>query len=108
MRSPNQRKIKQVDMISVCWDINGSPVYLKDVHICFGLCNAPYVFATTSNFNIRCLVCRGCHQVVIFLDDFIVVASNFDSCQKAQSELIELLGSVGYQVSWKKCSSPST
>ena len=66
------------------------------------------MFTTTSNFTVQCLVCRGCHQVVICLDDFIVVASNFDSCQKAQSELIELLGSVGYQVSWKKCSSPST
>ena len=83
-------------------------VYLNDVHICFGLCNAPYVFTSTSNITVRCLVCRGCHQVVIFLDDFIVVASNFDSCQKAQSELIELLGSVGFQVSWKKYSSPST
>ena len=89
------------------WCINGVPVHLKDLRICFGLRNAPFLFTTVSNFIVRCMNRRGYHKIVNYLDDFIILAPDFESCQKAQSELIALLGSLGFLVSWKKCSSPS-
>ena len=83
-------------------------MYLKDVRICFGLRNAPFLFTTISNFIVRCMARRGFDCIVNYLDDFIVVAPDFETCQSIQMELISLSGSLGFIVSWKKCSSPST
>ena len=98
----------QWDYQGLYWNLNGSPVHLKDTRICFGLRNAPFLFTRVSNFIVRCMARRGYHLVVNYVDDFIVLGDSFESCQQAQLELISLLGSLGFQVSWKKCSSPST
>ena len=90
------------------WNVNGVDTFLKDTRICFGLANAPFLFTHVSNFVVRCLQRRGDYRMINYLDDFIVIGKDFNSCQQAQMELISLLISLGFQISWKKCSSPST
>ena len=49
----------------------------------------------------------GNYRIINYLDDFIVISDTFESCQQVQSELIHLLISLGFSISWKKCTSPS-
>lgn len=90
------------------WPINGKDRYLMDTSLCFGLRCAPYAFNQISNFVTRCLKRRGFSAVINYLDDFWIHGKSFVACQKAQMTLIEILGSLGFSVSFKKCTSPST
>ena len=51
---------------------------------------------------------RDYTKVVNYFDDFIVIGDSIDSCQDAQATLINLLISLGFYISWKKCTSPNT
>ena len=92
----------------ISWTLEGNPVYLLDSRVCFGLKNAPFLFSHISNFVVRCMQRRGFHRIVNYLDDFVVIGDTFESCQQAQNELIHLLISLGFYISWKKCTSPSS
>ena len=92
----------------VRWDLDGDEELLFDVRVCFGIKSAPFLFTQISNFVTRCMRRRGFVKIVNYLDDFLVFGDSFNSCQEAQMTLIILLGSLGFEVAWKKCSSPST
>lgn len=90
------------------WPVNGHDAYIMDTSLCFGLKCAPYAFNQFSNFVKRCLQRRGFVSVISYLDDYWVTGSSFEECQTVQMTLIEILGSLGFLVSFKKCSTPST
>lgn len=90
------------------WHVNGTETYIMDTSLCFGLKCAPYAFNQFSNFIKRCLQRRGIHEVICYLDDYWVKGESFQECQSAQMALIEIMGSLGFIVSFKKCSSPAT
>ena len=88
------------------WSFNGEPCLLYDTRLSFGLRCAPYVFTRISEFISRCMRRRGYH-IIHYIDDYLVFGPSFADCQRAQMELITLLGNLGFSISWKKCSSPS-
>ena len=92
----------------VRWIMSGSEELLFDVRICFGVRTAPFLFTQISNFITRCMARRGYYHVINYLDDFLIVGDSYSSCQQAQVTLISILISLGFEIAWKKCSSPST
>lgn len=92
----------------VCWkfsDQEGSQ-YMQDTRLCFGLRCAPYIFSVISDSIVRMKARRGFPHVYSYLDDFLVLGDSFHSCQLAQKNLIRLLISLAFCISWKKCSTP--
>ena len=57
---------------------------------------------------VRTMARMGYHNVISYLDDFIVLEPTQERCARAQSILCQLLGTLGFQVAWEKCTSPST
>ena len=92
----------------VAWPIEGALKYLYDVRLSFGLRCAPFIFTQLSDFVVRTMERLGYPNVISYLDDFIIVESSRDNCVSAQSVLFELLGSIGFQAAWDKCTAPST
>ena len=92
----------------VMWPINGQLMPLWDARLSFGLRCAPYIFTNISNFVTDTMVRMGYLCVANYLDDFLVFGDTYLECQKVQTALITLLGDLGFLVSWKKCSTPST
>lgn len=90
----------------ISWQIEEEQRYLYDTRLCFGLRCAPYIFTKIAEFIANCMSRRG-YSIVYYIDDFWVSGNDFVSCQKAQLELIVLLGRLGFSVAWDKCSSPS-
>ena len=91
----------------VRWVIDGSEKFLLDTRLCFGLRCAPYIFTSISDFIGRCMLRRGHYFIVNYIDDFCVGGATFEECQRAQLDLIDILGSLGFCVSWKKCTTPA-
>ena len=91
----------------VRWILDGEESLLLDTRICFGGKNSPYLFTQISNFITRCMSRRGFPNVINYLDDFMVMGDSFHECQLAQMTLVNLLVSLGFEVAWKKSTSPS-
>lgn len=91
----------------VRWEVDGKEEYLVDTRLCFGLRSAPFIFSQVSNFVVRAMARRGIFRVANYLDDYILFAPTFESCQFGQEVLIHLLQSLGFNIAWDKCSAPS-
>lgn len=87
---------------SIQWVIDGVNQFLWDTRLSFGLKCAPFIFTQVSNFVVRCMHRRGITGMVSYLDDFILFGSSFEQCQGFQMTLIDLLGSLGFNVAWEK------
>ena len=92
----------------ISWMMDGELCDLLDTHLCFGLRCAPYIFTMISNFISSTMSRLGYPNVINYIDDFLVHGDTFEQCQEAQTVLIRLLGQLGFHVSWKKCTTPST
>ena len=90
------------------WSVQGEPTYLYDVRLSFGLRCAPFIFTQLSDFVVRTMGRLGYTNVISYIDDFIVVEPTRERCADSQAILFELLGSLGFEVSWTKCAAPST
>ena len=93
---------------TISWPINDKATYLFDVRLSFGLRCAPFIFTRLSDFVVRTMGRLGFPNVISYIDDFIIVEPQRDRCVLAQTMLFELLGSLGFEVSWTKCTAPST
>ena len=51
---------------------------------------------------------KGFTNIVVYLDDFLLLAESYEECCRAQAALISLLTELGFLVSWDKVVSPST
>ena len=98
---------KQWTYQGIRWNFDGSETLMMDTRICFGGKNSPYLFTQISNFVTRCMIRRGFPNVINYLDDFMVFGNTWEECQIAQLTLIDLLISLGFEIAWKKTTSPS-
>ena len=49
---------------------------------------------------------RG-HEIIVYIDDFFVVANSRAECQLIADELVSLLRDLGFKSSWKKIIDPT-
>ena len=91
------------------WDFQGEKesCYLFDTRLPFGSRLAPGIFHRITQSVKRHMVRLGFVHIVVYLDDFLVLAETYAECLKAQHALISLLGSLGFCVSWHKVLGPS-
>ena len=90
------------DYQGLVWSGEEGDVYLKDTRMCFGLKCAPYCFTSITEFVVRTM-----YRLSGYIDDFIVFGESQVECLEAQCTLMTLLGDLGFNVSWKKCTPPS-
>lgn len=67
----------------------------------FGLCTAPYVFTKVMKPIIKLLRCKG-HLSTVYLDDFLLVGCNYDSCMSNVIDTSNLLKSMGFIINTNK------
>ena len=90
------------------WDFGDGPVWLRDLRLCFGLRCAPNIFNAISNFIVQIANNLGASRVVNYLDDFLVIASDEDTCKRHRDIVTSVIEHLGFLVAWKKVTSPST
>ena len=96
-------------MTGIKWKFQGdnAPTYMFDTRLLFGARKGCSIFHRLTQAVKRMLVKRGIVSMVVYLDDFLIVADSYNSCRDAQHILISLLGELGFLVSWHKVLGPS-
>ena len=92
------------------WDFDDGrgEIFLRENRLCFGLKCAPYIFSQLSDLIVDMAKAKGIFRIVNYLDDFIITESSYEKCLENQRVLLSILRHIGFSVSWKKVSPPST
>lgn len=88
------------------WNLDGQDQYIQDNCLSFGTRVAPYVFNSITDSVSRYLMAHGVF-CVNYLDDFLVMGADYQTCREAQLFLHATLRSLGFYISYKKVRSPS-
>ena len=89
------------------WVEDGQEKWYIDHRMCFGVRTGPYYFNLISNFIQETLSQHENIRIMNYLDDFLVIGENMDSCQSAQSTVIKFIRYLGFHISWHKVTPPS-
>ena len=82
------------------------PTYLYDCKLPFGAAKSPEIFHRLTQAITRIMKNRGFHNILAYLDDFLLIGDTKRQCQTAYEELITFLGQLGFQINWDKAVSP--
>ncbi len=80
------------DASGIEWTFSGNskPTYREDTRLMFGASKSPEIVQCISNSLVRMMEKKG-YIVLVWLDDYIVLAEDCKSCWKASKTLIALL-----------------
>ncbi|MCP4545470.1 MAG: hypothetical protein GY835_03255 [bacterium] len=100
--------------LGFCWEFPGcAPCYLLDCVLSFGLSCSPIIFHRISTSVVRmmrrarALGLIHFSEIVVYLDDFCLVAPSEHDCSASLQFLVRLLCDLGFQLSASKLVSPS-
>jgi hypothetical protein len=96
------------EYMGLAWNFEGdsSPTFLIDTRLPFGASRAPGTFQRISNCITRYLASQG-YTAISYLDDFLLIEATKDRCQEGYNLLLQVLGQLGFQISWEKVFPPS-
>lgn len=83
------------------------PTYLFDARLPFGSRCGPSHFHRLSQAVRRCMYRRGFKDLVVYIDDFLIVAQTEEDCEQALHCLLRLIRELGFCVSWGKVVGPT-
>ena len=91
------------------WWFHGdsSPTYFYDARLPFGAKSSPEIFHRLTQAVRRMMAHRGFHDIIVYLDDFLVIAPTKEECESAYQVLLQLLQDLGFTISLKKLVPPT-
>lgn len=74
----------------------------------FGAKGSPEIFHRLGQSvrRMHMIARRGFESIIVYLDDFLVIAPTHQACQIAFSTLLQLLQDLGFSISWRKVIGP--
>ena len=88
------------------WHENGVDIDMYDTKLPFGARKSVEIFHRLSQAVKRFMAKRR-HEIIVYIDDFLVVANSRTECQLIADELVSLLRHLGFKSSWKKIIDPT-
>ena len=91
------------------WTFKGDhhTTYLYDNKLPFGAAKSPEIFHRLTQAVTRMIARRGFRTILAYLDDFLIFGDSKHECELAYSELILLLGELGFSINWEKAVAPT-
>ena len=89
------------------WNFDGQDLYLKDTRLPFGGKLSPGIFHRLTQAVKRMMGRRGINLLIVYLDDFLVIADSKEACAQALNCLIQLLRRLGFAIHWGKVVDPT-
>eukprot|EP01113_Clastostelium_recurvatum_P041669 TRINITY_DN665_c0_g1_i1.p1 TRINITY_DN665_c0_g1~~TRINITY_DN665_c0_g1_i1.p1 ORF type:complete len:597 (+),score=85.38 TRINITY_DN665_c0_g1_i1:1929-3719(+) len=84
----------------------GDEWYL-DTYMCFGWNWAPWIFTLFGRAVVWLARRRGVRFLLVYIDDFLIIAESREEAQKAMDIVLELLAELGFTVEPLKCVPPT-
>lgn len=89
------------------WNFNGRTIYMKDTKLPFGAKLSVGIFHRLTQAVKRMMARKGYDQIIVYLDDFLIIAESKEKCAEALNSLIQLLRKLGFAIHWGKVVDPT-
>ena len=89
------------------WNFGGQDLYLKDTRLPFGGKLSLGIFHRLTQAVKRMMERRGFNLVIVYLDDFLIIAETKEACAQALNCLVQLLRRLGFAIHWGKVIDPT-
>ena len=91
------------------WHFSGHnrPTYFFDFRLLFGAKSSAAIFHRLTQSVLRMMEGRGFKTIIVYLDDFLIIAETKKECHRAFTTLLQLLMHLGSQISWHKIIGPT-
>ena len=89
------------------WSFNGQTIYMKDTRLPFGARLSPGIFHRLTQAVKRIMARKGHNFLVVYLDDFLIIAESKEACSVAFTTLLGLLRKLGFSIHWGKVVDPT-
>lgn len=91
------------------WTFAGhsAPTYMVDTRLPNGARHSPFVFNELTQAVVRIMRARGFHNIVCYLDDFLISEQMYDKCISTLNSLISLLRELGFSINYNKVLGPT-
>lgn len=81
--------------------------YMVDTRLPFGARRSPYIFHQLGQAALRIMAAKGYHNIVVFLDDFLVVHEDREFCLQTLNVLLLTLRELGFSINYNKVVMPT-
>lgn len=90
------------------WTFQGSQkcTYMTDTRLPFGGSKCPEIFNRITQSVRAIMAKKGYRTIVVYLDDFIIIAKTYEECEAALLTLISLLRELGFAINYSKVEGP--
>lgn len=90
------------------WRFKGDKqvTYMIDERLPFGASKSPEIFNRLTQAVRVIMACKGYSNIVVYLDDFFIVARTYRQCVATLNELLRLLRLLGFQINYNKIEGP--
>ena len=95
------------NVTGLSWELGGRKVFMKDTRLPFGASLSPGIFHRLSQAVKRIMARKGFDLIIVYLDDFLIIAESEKVCAQALSTLIQLLRKLGFAIHWGKVVDPT-
>lgn len=85
------------------WNFNGKDVYLRDTKLPCGAKLSVGIFHRLTQAVKRMMERRGYDLLIVYLDDFLIIANSQEECAAELLCLIQLLRKLGFAIHWRNC-----
>lgn len=91
------------------WQFLGNThvTYLYDTRLPFGAKSSPEIFHRITQSVRRMMARRGFHDIIVYLDDFLIIGASLEQCKLAYDTLLQLLVDLGFSISHHKLVLPT-
>ena len=91
------------------WTFAGddAPTYLVDRRLPFGARRSPEIFHELGQAVRRIMASKGYPDIIVYLDDFLIVAHSKEECRKTLQVLMETVRRLGFGINYNKVAGPS-
>ena len=84
------------------WNFGNQKIFLKDTRLPFGGKLSPGIFHRLTQAVKRMMGRKGFNLLIVYLDDFLIMAESKEACAQALNYLIQLLRKLGFAINWRK------
>ena len=90
------------------WQFAGDkqPTYLYDTRLMFGASESVGCFHRITQSIVRMVKRRVSCSVICYLDDFLIISKDHDTCQNTMNIVLKLLQDLGFAINWSKLIRP--
>ncbi|XP_070571308.1 uncharacterized protein [Ptychodera flava] len=81
--------------------------YMVDTRLPFGAAKSPEIFTRITQSITRMMRRKGYDVVIVYLDDFLIIADSKLACEQAFNALQQLLQQLGFSINWDKVVEPT-